>query len=74
VGWWICCDHEALVGGFMPWRIEQAAIAHLLMMSDRELKDIGLTCSEVTNAEGQAGTVAASVSRNRGFSRPAISQ
>jgi uncharacterized protein YjiS (DUF1127 family) len=35
---------------YMTWRIEQAALAHLWMMSDRELKDIGLTRSQVTNA------------------------
>jgi len=35
---------------YMTWRIEQAAIAHLWSMSDRELKDMGLTRSEVTNA------------------------
>ena len=39
--WWV---------DYMTWRIEQAAIAHLWSMSDRELKDMGLTRSEVTNA------------------------
>jgi uncharacterized protein YjiS (DUF1127 family) len=28
---------------YIRWRIEQAAIAHLWAMSDRELNDIGLT-------------------------------
>jgi len=39
--WWV---------DYMTWRIEQAAIAPLWSMSDRELKDMGLTRSEVTNA------------------------
>jgi uncharacterized protein YjiS (DUF1127 family) len=39
--WWV---------DYMTWRIEQAAVAHLWSMSDRELKDMGLTRSEVTNA------------------------
>jgi uncharacterized protein YjiS (DUF1127 family) len=34
----------------MTWRIEQAAIAQLWSMSDRELKDIGLSRSEITSA------------------------
>jgi uncharacterized protein YjiS (DUF1127 family) len=39
--WWMA---------YITWRIEQAAIAQLWAMSDRELKDIGLTRSEVTRA------------------------
>jgi uncharacterized protein YjiS (DUF1127 family) len=35
---------------YITWRIEQAAIAQLWAMSDRELKDIGLTRSEITRA------------------------
>lgn len=35
---------------YMAWRIEQAAIITLSAMSDRELKDIGLTRPEITNA------------------------
>ena len=41
---------KRLWADYMTSRIEQAAIAHLWSMSDRELKDIGLTRSEVTNA------------------------
>jgi uncharacterized protein YjiS (DUF1127 family) len=39
--WWVA---------YITWRIEQAAIALLWSMSDRELKDIGLTRSEITSA------------------------
>ncbi len=35
---------------YITWRIEHAAIAQLWSMSDRELKDIGLTRSEITGA------------------------
>jgi uncharacterized protein YjiS (DUF1127 family) len=35
---------------FQIWRAEQAAIAQLWSMSDRELRDIGLTRSEITGA------------------------
>jgi uncharacterized protein YjiS (DUF1127 family) len=39
--WWV---------GYMIWRIEQAAIAQLCSLSDRELKDIGITRSEILSA------------------------
>ena len=39
--WWLA---------YITWRIEQAAIAQLCAMSDRELKDIGLTRCEITRA------------------------
>lgn len=32
---------------YMTWRIERAAIGQLSAMSDRQLKDIGLTRSEI---------------------------
>ena len=32
---------------FLRWRLEQAAIAELSTMSDRELRDIGLNRSEI---------------------------
>jgi uncharacterized protein YjiS (DUF1127 family) len=35
---------------YMGWRVERAAIAHLSAMSDRELRDIGLMRSQVTQA------------------------
>jgi uncharacterized protein YjiS (DUF1127 family) len=35
---------------YMTWRIEQAAIAQLWSMNDRELKDLGLSRSEITSA------------------------
>jgi uncharacterized protein YjiS (DUF1127 family) len=42
---------------YMTWRMEQAAIAQLSAMSDRELKDIGLTrcgiASAVSNFSGR---------------------
>jgi uncharacterized protein YjiS (DUF1127 family) len=40
-GWW---------KAFLAWRIEQAAIAQLGMMNDRELKDIGLTRPQIIGA------------------------
>ena len=39
--WWVA---------YMSWRTEQAAIAQLAALSDRALKDIGLTRSEITGA------------------------
>ena len=39
--WWMA---------YITWRIEQAAITPLYSMSDRELKDIGLTRSQVMGA------------------------
>jgi uncharacterized protein YjiS (DUF1127 family) len=39
--WWMA---------YLTWRLEQAAIAQLWSMSDRELKDIGLTRSQITRA------------------------
>jgi uncharacterized protein YjiS (DUF1127 family) len=35
---------------FVKWRTEQAAITELSSMNDRELKDIGLTRSEIGSA------------------------
>jgi uncharacterized protein YjiS (DUF1127 family) len=35
---------------YLTWRIQQAAIAELSSMSDRELKDIGLTRSTIWGA------------------------
>jgi uncharacterized protein YjiS (DUF1127 family) len=54
--------HESVTGGFLntaariikrrwyayvAWRIEEATIAFLKSMSDRELKDIGLSRSQI---------------------------
>ena len=47
---------------YMTWRIEQTAIAQLRSMSDRGLKDIGLTRSEIT------GAVRGDAARDRAFS------
>jgi uncharacterized protein YjiS (DUF1127 family) len=35
---------------YLTWRIEQAAISELLSMSDRTLRDIGLTRSGIPRA------------------------
>jgi uncharacterized protein YjiS (DUF1127 family) len=35
---------------YVTWRIERAAIAQLWSMNDRELKDLGLSRSEITSA------------------------
>ena len=54
---------ERWLVAYMNWRIEQAAIAQLWSMSDRELKDIGLTRSEII------GAVRGEAARDRGFGR-----
>jgi len=48
---------------YITWRIEQAAIAQLALLGDRELKDIGLTRSSITRA------VRVEAARDRAFSR-----
>ena len=53
-GWWAT---------YQIWRAEQAAIAQLWCMSDRELRDIGLSRSEIMAAvKGEAA-------RDRAISR-----
>ena len=52
--WWVA---------YMTWRNEQAAIAQLGLLGDRELKDIGLTRSSITRA------VRVEAARDRAFSR-----
>jgi uncharacterized protein YjiS (DUF1127 family) len=52
--WWVA---------YMTWRIQQAAIAELWSMSERELKDIGLTRSEII------GAVRGEAAPERAFSR-----
>jgi len=37
-------------GSYIAWRVEQAAIVQLQSMSDRDLKDIGLTRSDIARA------------------------
>jgi uncharacterized protein YjiS (DUF1127 family) len=39
--WWVA---------YTAWRIEQAAVARLGSMNDRELRDIGLSRSEIERA------------------------
>jgi len=51
--WWVA---------YITWRTEQAAIAQLWSMSDRALKDIGFTRSEIPRAVKGDGP-------NRAFSR-----
>ena len=48
---------------YITWRITRAAIAQLCSMSDRELKDIGLTRCDITCA------VRGEAARDRAFSR-----
>lgn len=38
---------KRLLTAFITWRAQQAALAHLQAMSDRELKDIGLSRSQI---------------------------
>lgn len=39
--WWVA---------YMTWRVERAAIAHLAAMTDRQLKDIGVSRSDIVVA------------------------
>jgi uncharacterized protein YjiS (DUF1127 family) len=48
---------------YLTWRIERAAITQLGSMSDRQLKDIGISRSEIVSA------VKGEVDRVRAFSR-----
>jgi len=41
---------ERWLAAYMTWRLEQAAIAELWAMSDRELKDMGLHRSDIPAA------------------------
>ena len=52
--WWVA---------YIIWRIQEAAIAALSSMSDRELHDMGLTRSEIVVA------VKGGTSRDRAFTR-----
>ena len=52
--WWMA---------YINWRLEQVVINQLWSMSDRALKDIGLTRSEIVTAVKRDGT------RNRGSRR-----
>jgi len=52
--WWLA---------YLTWRIEQEAITQLCSMSDRALKDIGLTRADIT------GAVRGEVPRDRAFRR-----
>ncbi|MGA7454582.1 MAG: DUF1127 domain-containing protein [Rhodoplanes sp.] len=47
---WLSTTLKRWWAAYMTWRIEQAAIAQLWSMSDRQLKDIGLVRSEITGA------------------------
>jgi uncharacterized protein YjiS (DUF1127 family) len=48
---------------YKTWKIEQAAIARLRSMNDRELKDIGITRTDI------AGAVRRNAPRYGGYSR-----
>jgi uncharacterized protein YjiS (DUF1127 family) len=37
---------------YIAWRVEEAVIVQLKSMSDRELEDIGLSCSQIKAAVG----------------------
>lgn len=47
---WLSTTLKRWWAAYMTWRVEQAAIAQLWSMSDRQLKDIGLARSEITGA------------------------
>lgn len=38
---------KRILGAYLTWRAETAAIAHLTAMSNRQLRDIGLSRSEI---------------------------
>jgi uncharacterized protein YjiS (DUF1127 family) len=46
--WWVA---------YMGWRIERAAVAHLATLSDRELKDIGLSRTGIPGAVREGSRV-----------------
>jgi uncharacterized protein YjiS (DUF1127 family) len=48
---------------YINWRLEEAVINQLWSMNDRDLKDIGLTRSEITSA------VKGDLTRDRTFRR-----
>jgi uncharacterized protein YjiS (DUF1127 family) len=52
--WWLA---------YITWRLQQAAIAMLCSMSDRELRDIGLTRCDIARA------VRSEMASERAFSR-----
>jgi uncharacterized protein YjiS (DUF1127 family) len=52
--WWVV---------YLNWRLRQTAIAELAVLSDRELKDIGLKRGEIENA------VTNTLKRERAFNR-----
>jgi len=46
---------KRLLAAYFAWRIEREVIAQLAAMSDRELKDIGLTRSQIPGAVRSGG-------------------
>ena len=44
-----------LCAAYVIWRMEQSAIAVLRLMTDRELRDIGLSRSDITRAVRRSG-------------------
>lgn len=53
-------------GAYIAWRVQEAAIAHLKSMSDRDLRDIGLSRSQIdASVRGRIDTF----ERNLAFAR-----
>jgi uncharacterized protein YjiS (DUF1127 family) len=48
----IAAAFKRLWVAYITWRVEQAAMAHLRSMSDRELEDLGLSRSQIEGAVG----------------------
>jgi uncharacterized protein YjiS (DUF1127 family) len=59
----LCAALRRMGVAYINWRLEEAVINQLWSMNDRDLKDIGLTRSEITSA------VKGDLTRDRTFRR-----
>lgn len=54
--WWVA---------YVTWRINRSALAQLAAMSDRDLRDIGLTRGEIENTVWDGAAMGCASRRNR---------